>query len=104
MLRITSAPWFLATYSARFSCGMSYFSDACTSLPSTASAVYVFHLAFPQSIKVALLLLLSSYFACFEISNKRFQQWAPVSLKLAATSVLQHVGGIHSGCALSGAG
>ena len=31
-------------------------------------------------------------------------QWAPVWLKLAATSILQHVGGIHSGCALSGAG
>jgi len=30
-------------------------------------------------------------------------QWAPVPIKLAATSVLQHVGGIHSGCALSGA-
>ncbi|KAI5374829.1 hypothetical protein J4E82_006507 [Alternaria postmessia] len=29
--------------------------------------------------------------------------WAPVCVKLAATSVLQHVGGIHSGCALSGA-
>jgi hypothetical protein len=31
-------------------------------------------------------------------------QWAPVWMKLAVTSVLQHVGGIHSGCALSGAG
>ncbi|RMZ74312.1 non-ribosomal peptide synthetase [Pyrenophora seminiperda CCB06] len=30
-------------------------------------------------------------------------KWAPVCVKLAATSVLQHVGGIHSGCALSGA-
>ncbi|TPX16870.1 uncharacterized protein E0L32_003432 [Thyridium curvatum] len=29
--------------------------------------------------------------------------WAPVCVKLAATSFLQHVGGIHSGCALSGA-
>lgn len=28
--------------------------------------------------------------------------WAPISFKLAATSFLQHVGGIHSGCALSG--
>ncbi|KAF7448926.1 hypothetical protein A1F99_059750 [Pyrenophora tritici-repentis] len=28
--------------------------------------------------------------------------WAPVCVKLAATSALQHVGGIHSGCALSG--
>ncbi|RKU47117.1 hypothetical protein DL546_004670 [Coniochaeta pulveracea] len=32
------------------------------------------------------------------------KSWAPLSIKLAATSVLQHVGGIHSGCALSGAG
>ncbi|KAK1761575.1 hypothetical protein QBC47DRAFT_397540 [Echria macrotheca] len=32
------------------------------------------------------------------------RSWAPLSIKLAATSVLQHVGGIHSGCALSGAG
>ncbi|KAL5115333.1 hypothetical protein ACEQ8H_006778 [Pleosporales sp. CAS-2024a] len=30
-------------------------------------------------------------------------QWAPLRIKYAATSVLQHVGGIHSGCALSGA-
>ncbi|KEZ43969.1 hypothetical protein SAPIO_CDS4179 [Scedosporium apiospermum] len=32
------------------------------------------------------------------------RSWAPLFLKLAVTSVLQHVGGIHSGCALSGAG
>ncbi|KAB5550783.1 hypothetical protein GE09DRAFT_1239714 [Coniochaeta sp. 2T2.1] len=32
------------------------------------------------------------------------RSWAPLPIKLAATSVLQHVGGIHSGCALSGAG
>jgi len=36
--------------------------------------------------------------------NANVLQWAPVWLKLAITSVLQHVGGIHSGCALSGAG
>ncbi|KAH7303441.1 hypothetical protein B0I35DRAFT_472285 [Stachybotrys elegans] len=30
------------------------------------------------------------------------RSWAPLRLKLAATSALQHVGGIHSGCALSG--
>ncbi|KAF1961009.1 hypothetical protein CC80DRAFT_523216 [Byssothecium circinans] len=30
-------------------------------------------------------------------------KWAPLPVKYAATSVLQHVGGIHSGCALSGA-
>lgn len=31
-------------------------------------------------------------------------QWAPLFMKVWATSALQHVGGIHSGCALSGAG
>jgi hypothetical protein len=30
-------------------------------------------------------------------------QWAPLWLKYTVTSILQHVGGIHSGCALSGA-
>ena len=36
--------------------------------------------------------------------KRRKSQWAPVSLKLAVTSILQHVGGIHSGCAVSGIG
>lgn len=31
------------------------------------------------------------------------RSWAPIRVKLAVNSVLQHVGGIHSGCALSGA-
>ncbi|KAH8712251.1 hypothetical protein GQ44DRAFT_742499 [Phaeosphaeriaceae sp. PMI808] len=31
------------------------------------------------------------------------RSWAPLPIKYGATSVLQHVGGIHSGCALSGA-
>jgi hypothetical protein len=30
-------------------------------------------------------------------------QWAPHCIKIGVTSILQHVGGIHSGCALSGA-
>ncbi|KFY47877.1 hypothetical protein V495_01764 [Pseudogymnoascus sp. VKM F-4514 (FW-929)] len=30
--------------------------------------------------------------------------WAPLCIKVAVTSMLQHIGGIHSGCALSGAG
>ncbi|KNG50163.1 hypothetical protein TW65_03082 [Stemphylium lycopersici] len=30
-------------------------------------------------------------------------RWAPVPVKLGAVSALQHVGGIHSGCAVSGA-
>ncbi|KAK0726567.1 hypothetical protein B0T21DRAFT_292872 [Apiosordaria backusii] len=37
------------------------------------------------------------------ISIYGLRSWAPVWLKLAVTSILQHVGGIHSGCALSGA-
>ncbi|KFZ08613.1 hypothetical protein V501_05887 [Pseudogymnoascus sp. VKM F-4519 (FW-2642)] len=32
------------------------------------------------------------------------RSWAPLSIKIGVTSILQHVGGIHSGCALSGAG
>ncbi|CZT52166.1 related to non-ribosomal peptide synthetase [Rhynchosporium secalis] len=31
------------------------------------------------------------------------RSWAPTWVKLSVTSILQHVGGIHSGCALSGA-
>ena len=39
----------------------------------------------------------------YTIAIYGLRSWAPVPIKLAATSVLQHVGGIHSGCALSGA-
>ncbi|CAK7236088.1 hypothetical protein SCUCBS95973_009487 [Sporothrix curviconia] len=38
------------------------------------------------------------------VSIHGLRGWAPLPIKLAVTSVLQHVGGIHSGCALSGAG
>ena len=38
---------------------------------------------------------------CWAMTDFR-QQWAPIRVKLAVNSVLQHVGGIHSGCALSG--
>ncbi|KAK0750507.1 hypothetical protein B0T18DRAFT_437692 [Schizothecium vesticola] len=31
------------------------------------------------------------------------RSWAPVTIKMAVTSILQHVGGVHSGCAISGA-
>ncbi|KAH7359288.1 hypothetical protein B0T11DRAFT_244541 [Plectosphaerella cucumerina] len=31
------------------------------------------------------------------------RSWAPLMVKIGVTSILQHVGGIHSGCALSGA-
>ncbi|PKS08485.1 hypothetical protein jhhlp_004868 [Lomentospora prolificans] len=40
----------------------------------------------------------------YTIAIYGLRSWAPICIKLAATSVLQHVGGIHSGCALSGAG
>jgi hypothetical protein len=30
-------------------------------------------------------------------------QWAPLKIRLAATSALQHIGGLHSGCGLSAA-
>ncbi|TVY80783.1 Adenylate-forming reductase [Lachnellula suecica] len=39
----------------------------------------------------------------YTIAIYGLRSWAPVSIKLAATSVLQHVGGVHSGCAISGA-
>ncbi|KAF4975878.1 hypothetical protein FZEAL_7390, partial [Fusarium zealandicum] len=31
------------------------------------------------------------------------RSWAPLRIRLAGTSILQHIGGIHSGCGLSGA-
>ncbi|KAH6974959.1 hypothetical protein BKA56DRAFT_675025 [Ilyonectria sp. MPI-CAGE-AT-0026] len=37
------------------------------------------------------------------VSIYGLRSWAPLSFKIAVTSTLQHVGGIHSGCALSGA-
>ncbi|EAQ91992.1 hypothetical protein CHGG_00227 [Chaetomium globosum CBS 148.51] len=37
------------------------------------------------------------------ISIYGLRSWAPVCIKIGVTSILQHVGGIHSGCALSGA-
>ncbi|PFH52373.1 hypothetical protein AMATHDRAFT_139898 [Amanita thiersii Skay4041] len=36
------------------------------------------------------------------IVNTCFAKWPPLSFRLGCTSVLQHLGGIHSGCALSG--
>ncbi|KAI9457759.1 hypothetical protein BJY52DRAFT_1374377 [Lactarius psammicola] len=36
--------------------------------------------------------------------NTCFAKWAPLLWRLGCTSVLQHLGGIHSGCALSGVG
>ncbi|KAK4447143.1 hypothetical protein QBC34DRAFT_468466 [Podospora aff. communis PSN243] len=38
------------------------------------------------------------------ISIYGLKAWAPLWMKIGVTSILQHVGGIHSGCALSGAG
>ncbi|KAL2131629.1 hypothetical protein VTI74DRAFT_4783 [Chaetomium olivicolor] len=37
------------------------------------------------------------------ISIYGLRNWAPLCIKIGVTSILQHVGGIHSGCALSGA-
>jgi len=36
--------------------------------------------------------------------NTLFAKWPPLWFRLGCTSVLQHLGGIHSGCALSGLG
>ncbi|PFH52108.1 hypothetical protein AMATHDRAFT_140692 [Amanita thiersii Skay4041] len=36
------------------------------------------------------------------IVNTLFAKWPPLAFRLACTSVLQHLGGIHSGCAISG--
>lgn len=40
----------------------------------------------------------------YTIAIYSLRSWAPLGIKLAVTSILQHVGGIHSGCALSGTG
>ncbi|KFY24912.1 hypothetical protein V491_01971 [Pseudogymnoascus sp. VKM F-3775] len=40
----------------------------------------------------------------YTISIYGLRSWAPLSIKLVVTSMLQHVGGIHSGCAVSGTG
>ncbi|KIK09279.1 hypothetical protein K443DRAFT_127733 [Laccaria amethystina LaAM-08-1] len=34
--------------------------------------------------------------------NMLFAKWSPLGFRLACTSALQHLGGIHSGCAISG--
>ncbi|KAF8233328.1 hypothetical protein L208DRAFT_899095 [Tricholoma matsutake] len=36
------------------------------------------------------------------IVNTLFAKWTPLGFRLACTSILQHLGGIHSGCAISG--
>ncbi|KAF9073580.1 hypothetical protein BDP27DRAFT_1215721 [Rhodocollybia butyracea] len=36
------------------------------------------------------------------VVNTLFAKWTPLAFRLACTSVLQHLGGIHSGCASSG--
>ncbi|KDQ13821.1 hypothetical protein BOTBODRAFT_133065 [Botryobasidium botryosum FD-172 SS1] len=38
------------------------------------------------------------------VANTCLAKWPPMFIRLATTSALQHVGGIHSGCALSGLG
>ena len=37
-----------------------------------------------------------------QMPNKTLFQWPPLKFRLACTSILQHLGGIHSGCATSG--
>ncbi|KAJ1305452.1 hypothetical protein OPQ81_000462 [Rhizoctonia solani] len=38
----------------------------------------------------------------FLVANTLFAKWPPLCVRLAITSILQHIGGIHSGCATSG--
>ena len=38
----------------------------------------------------------------FELNSQYDHKWPPLKFRLACTSVLQHLGGIHSGCATSG--
>ena len=38
----------------------------------------------------------------FELNSQYDLKWPPLKFRLACTSVLQHLGGIHSGCATSG--
>ncbi|CEL54801.1 hypothetical protein RSOLAG1IB_07335 [Rhizoctonia solani AG-1 IB] len=38
----------------------------------------------------------------FLIANTLFAKWPPLCIRLGITSILQHIGGIHSGCATSG--
>ena len=41
-------------------------------------------------------------FFSFELNSQYDLKWPPLKFRLACTSVLQHLGGIHSGCATSG--
>lgn len=36
------------------------------------------------------------------LDNEVYRQWTPLWFRLGCTSALQHLGGIHSGCATSG--
>ena len=57
-----------------------------------------------------LYLFVNTYFAkvyfgltfYFELNSQYDLKWPPLKFRLACTSVLQHLGGIHSGCATSG--
>ena len=63
-----------------------------------AGSIYDFHLRVAKCMST-----LSKYIPSTD-ANTESTQWAPIWIKLGVTSALQHVGGIHSGCALSGAG
>ncbi|KAI0302371.1 hypothetical protein B0F90DRAFT_1816577 [Multifurca ochricompacta] len=38
----------------------------------------------------------------YSLVNKLFAKWTPLWFRLGCTSILQHLGGVHSGCAASG--
>jgi hypothetical protein len=38
----------------------------------------------------------------FQLNSQDDLKWPPLKFRLACTSVLQHLGGVHSGCAISG--
>ena len=45
-----------------------------------------------------------SFLSTVDQMSLTFAQWPPLKFRLACTSILQHLGGIHSGCATSGFG
>ncbi|KAJ7699633.1 hypothetical protein B0H17DRAFT_1196245 [Mycena rosella] len=61
--------------------------------------------AFVHGNLLAAILMRNEFFGRFLylIVNTLFAKWPPLWFRLACTSTLQHLGGIHSGCATSGA-
>jgi len=55
------------------------------------------------NLLVAILMRNELFGRClYLIVNTLFAKWTPLKFRLGCTSVLQHLGGIHSGCATSG--